>query len=440
MPTTRTYAPRRDVAIPMTDGVRLRADVWLPDIRDAVPVLLQRMPYDKSSSSMSQHIVGLEIPRALDAGFAVVVQDTRGRYASDGDFDAFVHEAADGRDTIAWLLEQDFCDGDVFMYGASYIGATQLLAASTVPAGLRGIAPQLTSSDYDDGWTYRGGALQLGFVLLWIIESLAPPDLDRRTGSRTASRALLAELMRDPWRAMTRLPLRTPELEELAPYLRAWLAHPARDGFWNAIDPSARYGRMEAAGLHIGGWNDIFVDGTLRNFTGLSRHAATEAARRHQYLIVGPWSHGNLTAFQGDGWHGYPADAAAVDLTATHLELFSALAEGREPNLPKARIFFTGTDTWHDLESWPPTGTSEQCWLLTGARELVPDGDVAPPSSVTYRSDPADPRRWAGPPSCPGCFSPETPGHGIRRPSRPAATCSSSPPPPWKPIWRLPGR
>src|SRR5262249_53751408 len=156
-------------------------------------------PYDKSSSFMAQHIVGLEIVRALDAGFAVVVQDTRGRFASEGEFDPFVHEAADGRDTIAWVREQDFCGGDVFMYGASYFAATQMLAAAVAPEGLRGIAPQLTTSEYYENWTYRGGALQLGFVLLWIMESLAGPDLDRRPG---VSRELLDELRRDPWRAM----------------------------------------------------------------------------------------------------------------------------------------------------------------------------------------------------------------------------------------------
>jgi putative CocE/NonD family hydrolase len=127
--TGRDVIVRRDVEVPMSDGVLLRADLWLPASGGPVPVLLQRLPYDKSSSFMAQHIIGLEILRAVDAGFAVVVQDTRGRFASDGDFEPFRHETADGRDTVAWVRDQDFCDGNVFMYGASYIGATQLLAS-----------------------------------------------------------------------------------------------------------------------------------------------------------------------------------------------------------------------------------------------------------------------------------------------------------------------
>ncbi|GAA2214231.1 CocE/NonD family hydrolase [Nonomuraea monospora] len=384
-----TYTVRRDADVPMSDGVLLRADIWLPDRDGPVPVLLERMPYDKSSSFMAQHIVGLEIVRALDAGFAVVVQDTRGRYASEGDFDPFTHEAADGADTIAWLLEQDFCDGQVFMYGASYIGATQLLAASAAPKGLRAIAPQLTSSDYYESWTYRGGALQLGFVLLWIIESLAPLDLDRRPPD-AALAALLADLRENPWRAMDLLASRRAELEALAPYLRDWLAHPSRDGFWAAIDPSRAYGRMDVAGLHIGGWHDIFLDGTLRNYRGLTEHAPTEEARARQYLVIGPWSHGNLSEWQGDGWHGYDAGSGALDLTATHLEFFSAIAAGREPDLPKARIFFTGADTWHDLPSWPPPGTTPTSWALR-ADGVLTQGPAGEQAALTYRSDPANP-------------------------------------------------
>ncbi|GAA0234229.1 CocE/NonD family hydrolase [Actinomadura nitritigenes] len=387
----RAYTLRRDVDVPMRDGVNLCTDIWLPEGDGPFPVLLQRMPYDKSSSFMAQHIIGLEIVRALDAGFAVVVQDTRGRYASEGVFIPFAYEADDGRDTIAWLLEQDFCDGGVFMYGASYIGATQLLAASVAPKGLRAIAPQLTASDYYESWTYRGGALQLGFVLLWIIESLAPPDLDRR-GSAEASRELLAELGKDPWSMMDRLPLRRPDLQALAPYVRDWLDHPARDEFWDAIDPSRAYGRMDVAALHIGGWNDIFLEGTLRNFERLGAEAATDDARRRQYLVVGPWSHGNVSAWQGDGWHGYGAEA---DLTAMHLEFFSALAEGREPNLPKARIFFTGPDTWHDLPSWPPPATTPTSWTLDAGGRLTRDG-TGDPATLTYRSDPANPVPTAG--------------------------------------------
>lgn len=381
---------RRDVEVPMSDGVVLRADLWLPADGDPCPVLLQRLPYDKSSSFMAQHIVGLEIPRALDSGFAVVVQDTRGRFASDGDFSPFVREAADGRDTIAWLRDQDFCSGDVFMYGASYIGATQLLAAATVPDGLRGIAPQLTTADYYENWTYRGGALQLGFLLLWLIESLAGPDLARRPA---ASRALLDQLAADPWQAMTRLPLRDPALADLAPYLADWLAHPARDDFWNAIDPSRAFAEMDVAGLHVGGWNDLFIEGTLRAFHGMSA-----AGRRPQHLVVGPWSHGNVSAWQGETWHGYAADAGAVDLTALHLSFFGALAAGRDPDLPVARIFFTGENRWHDLPSWPPPGVVTRSWLLTAAGELAPDTDV-PAGTLRFRSDPADPVPTVGGPT-----------------------------------------
>lgn len=392
MPPDMTFSIRRDVQVAMSDGVTLRADVYVPTTPDPVPTLLQRLPYDKSASLMAQHIVGLEVVRALDAGFAVVIQDTRGRYSSDGEFDAFVHEARDGADTIAWVRDQAFSDGQVFMYGASYIGATQLLVAATRPEGLRGIAPQLTTSDYREGWTYRGGALQLGFVLLWIIESLAGPDLLRRPASdRVASQQLLDELMEDPLAAMERLPLLDEAMADLAPYFATWLSHPAADEFWGSISPHASAGEMDVAGLHIGGWNDIFVDGTVKSYLGMRQGAATVEARESQYLVVGPWSHGNMSDWQGVNWHGYSSHAGAVDLTALHLEFFSAIAQGRAPDLPRVQIFTTGVDEWRTHEDWPIPHTVKQEWYVgsggSGGHELT----QAPPETSSHHEFVADP-------------------------------------------------
>jgi uncharacterized protein len=157
----RRYSILRDVLVPMRDGVGLATDVYLPEGSRPFPTLLQRTPYDKSAAFGGQYIVGMEIIRALDAGFAVVVQDTRGRYASQGEFEPFVHEGEDGVDTLAWIRGQDFSDGKVASYGASYVGATQMLLAMHGAEGHAAMAPFLTTGDYHDHWTYRGGALQL---------------------------------------------------------------------------------------------------------------------------------------------------------------------------------------------------------------------------------------------------------------------------------------
>lgn len=399
------YRLGRGVAIPMRDGVALSADVWTPEGEGPWPTLLQRLPYDRSNSFQAQHIAALEVVRAVDAGFAVVLQDTRGRYASGGSFAPFVHEAPDGEDTIAWLREQPFCDGTVGMYGASYNGATQLLAASRAPRGLRAIAPQLTGADYRDGWTYRGGALQLGFVLLWIVESLAPPDVARMEPGpeRAAAERALAELQADPAAAFARLPLASPDLTLLAPYAAEWLRGPAPSRYWEEISPASRYGAFDVAALHVAGWHDIFLEGSLRNYVGLRSGAATAWARDHQHLVIGPWSHGNPSDWQGDRWHGYAGAIGALDPTAMQLELFAAALAGRPPELPRVRLFTTGVDRWREEDEWPLARARERVLHLRSDGDAAGAGGTladAPPSGAEppdrWISDPLDPVPSAG--------------------------------------------
>lgn len=393
---TQSVRLHRNVPVEMTDGTALATDVWLPDETarsGGRPALLQRLPYDKSSSFMAQHVIGMEIPRALDAGFAVVVQDTRGRYCSGGRFDPFVHEARDGADTIAWIRAQPWSDGRVAMYGASYIGATQLLAATEAPEGLGALAPQLTSLSLRDPWTYRAGALQLGFVLLWLIESLAPADLDRLpSADRAELDAVLDGLRADPAAAMSRLPLLTPELERLAPYVAEWLRHPARDDWWQAFDPAERADEIDVPALHIAGTSDIFCEGSLAAYRAMRGGPAGDG----QYLVLGPWSHGNTTDWQGERWLGYDAASAALDLTGLQLEFFRAVLDGRAPDMPRVRYFATGADEWREAADWPVPGTEQVALHLRAGGRLAaaaPDGEEAPDS---YVSDPRNPVPTAG--------------------------------------------
>src|SRR5262249_48742756 len=156
------------------DGVRLAADVYLPADGASYPAILFRSPYGKDMTVEPDDLAAL-----TRADYAVVVQDTRGRFASEGSFNPFVYEASDGGDTIAWLASQAWTTGDVAMAGASYYGATQWMAAARTPPALRAIAPRVTSSSYYEGWSYQGGALQLGFLLCWTLGSLALPEVAR---------------------------------------------------------------------------------------------------------------------------------------------------------------------------------------------------------------------------------------------------------------------
>ena len=198
----------RDVPVPMRDGTVLRADVWIPDRGDPVPVLLERLPYDKSVSVVTTVEAGIDPLRAVDAGYAVVIQDTRGRYASDGEFAPYVHELRDGADTVQWCAELPFSNGRVGMFGASYFGMTQLLAAAAAPPALQALVPTITGSDFYEGWTYQGGAFQLGFAQLWAFLVLAPDLIARLPADeRHVYEEALSEALRDSWQTYGRLPL-----------------------------------------------------------------------------------------------------------------------------------------------------------------------------------------------------------------------------------------
>jgi len=390
-----TVVVERDVEIPLRDGTVTRADVWRPAGDGRWPALLQRTPYDKGASLISVVLVGLEPLHAVEAGFCVVVQDTRGRAASDGSFNVFTQEADDGADSIEWVAAQDWCDGDVCMHGASYIGTTQLLAATRGPPALRAIAPSLTGADYYDGWTYQGGALQLGFVLLWAMEDLGAAELFRRRANGEDVDALevaLFELLTDPWLAY-RSPCDGPmaAVRELVPDLSDWLAHAERDAYWAQRSVAEHYDEIEVPSLHIGAWHDILLPGTLRNYGALRASGKAE-----QRLLIGPWAHGNLTDSVGEADYGPAGSAFALDLTAVQLDWFEHVLDGTAAELPPVRVFVMGRNEWRDEEEWPPARARTVDLFLRSDANLSREPPADGERPDRFRYDPADPVPTAG--------------------------------------------
>src|SRR6478735_8415882 len=216
----------RGVTVTMRDGVILRADIYRPNVDGQFPVLLQRTPYNKSGG------VGFGLKAAVH-GFVVIVQDVRGRYTSDGEFYTFKHESDDGFDTVEWAAALPYSNGKVGMWGGSYVGATQMLAAIAHPPHLAGICPVVTASNYHDGWTYQGGAFEQWFDQNWTTQ-LATNTLWRliakNTNALVGAHAL--PLTQYPSFNYAALPAGAASTAELAPYYLDWLAHPEYDAYW----------------------------------------------------------------------------------------------------------------------------------------------------------------------------------------------------------------
>jgi uncharacterized protein len=287
----------RDVPITMRDGVVLYADVFRPDDDERHPVLLLRTPYNKADYLNTQNEV--DIITATSNGYVVVMNDVRGRYASEGEFKPFHQEIDDGYDTVEWCGAQPWSNGKVGMFGTSYVGATQWLAAISAPPSLRCIVPCFTASDYYEGWTYQGGAFEWGFMCNWVLPYFSGGDL-WRLNDRTPlpdyeeRRLALISAIDTMVETVKTLPLNDfPIDHQMSPYLREWLAHPERDDFWKAVSIEDRHAGIRVPAYNHGGWFDIFLEGTIRNFTGVRAHGATDEARNGSRLTIGAWTHTN---------------------------------------------------------------------------------------------------------------------------------------------------
>ena len=169
MPDSVSLKVETNLPAVMRDGTTLYADVYRPDGPGPFPTILQRTPYDKTAALSSQM---MDPMKTAKAGFALIIQDTRGRYTSGGEFYCFVDDINDGYDSVEWAASLPWSSGKVGMVGTSYVGATQWLAAISAPPHLAAIAPNVTASNYHDGWTYQGGAFELGFNMSWTLLQL----------------------------------------------------------------------------------------------------------------------------------------------------------------------------------------------------------------------------------------------------------------------------
>jgi uncharacterized protein len=391
----------RNVPAKMRDGVTLRADIYRPNVEGKFPVLLVRTPYDKTQEMN----FGL---KAAARGYVVVAQDVRGRYASEGEWYPFKNESLDGYDTVEWAAALPYSTGKVGMFGGSYVGATQYLAAIAHPPHLAGISPNVTASNYHEGWTYQGGAFEQWFDESWTT-GLATDTMHRRVDSSGHAVAWTTKL------PLTSYPVLDPvSVTGVAPYFTDWLAHPAYDEYWKQISIEEHYAQIQVPVFGFGAWYDLFLGGTLRNYQRLKTEAGTDAARIGQRLLVYVGGHAGDAQDRKIGAVDF-GDKAPFDLDDAVLRWYDTLLKGQRNGVDRdkpVRIFVMGKNEWRDEDDWPLTRASKTSYYLhsagaansssgNGVLNATPPAEEKPDHFIY---DPENPAPTIGGPLCCGAL------------------------------------
>lgn len=388
-------AERREVACAMRDGTRLRTVLLLPHGAGPWPALLTRHPYDVTRDEQEGM---LDVGRLVAAGYLVALQDVRGRYGSEGVFQPCTQEVADGADAVAWLAALPECTGAVGMWGASYASETQFSALLGGAPALRAMAPAVSPAmSALDGFRFRGGVPEIGSTLAWTHYAIAP-DLITRIGSaegRESERSRWEETeralaSRDAFRAGALNA--APDAEAIVTWGLDRLREPLDSESHRAGKIVDRIEAVDVPVLLVGGWFDVFLGSTLEIYRRLLRRAKA-AGGPVPHLLVGPWSHDNMSGriAGADFGPGSSADdlGDGDDLTERHIRWFDAALRGGTADTPPVRVFLMGADRWIGAEEFPPRDTRTLELHLSAGGTLTAD----PPEHGEQRltSDPAAP-------------------------------------------------
>jgi uncharacterized protein len=393
------------VAMKTRDGVTLYADIYRPKSSDKFPIILMRTPYDKSVNWAASPAFKI-VPR----GYVFIVQDVRGRYTSEGEWYPFRHEQADGYDAVEWAASLPFSNGKIGMMGGSYVGATQMLAAIGAPPHLAGIAPEITASNYHDNWTYQAGAFEQWFDQNWttqLARNTLDHVIDKNTDARVAAPAL--PLASYPVFNFGQLPADAQLTAEIAPYYLDWLAHPDYDNYWKQWSIEEHFSDITVPVLNVGGWYDIFSDGTLHNYMGVKAHGATETARKEQHLLMQIGGHAGFGRKIGDVDFGpHALENPYVDVVLDWYDyLFKGIHNQFATDKP-VKLFVMGANEYRQEDDWPPPEAQYVKYFLhSGGKANSPRGNGSlstylPKSepSDSYVYDPGDPVPTIGGPLC----------------------------------------
>ena len=348
--------PRNDiqienrVGVPMRDGVILYADIFRPAGEGKYPVLVSRTPYS-TERSPSSYKSGVYFAQR---GYVFVYQDVRGRHESEGKWEPFRDDIEDGYDTIEWAAKQPWSTGKVGMQGGSYLGHVQWRAAMASPPHLVTIFPQVASTSLYHDWITLNGGWRLSFNFGWgavrqesrIMQNVGPHNM----GDGVERISYDNVLMHTPLNTMQ------PLVGRDAQFYKDWLAHPDYDDYWKKINVEEVFEKIGVPAHTLGGWFDIFSQGTLRGYVGMSKQGKTATARKGSNIIIGPWGHGPSQK-TGDLDFG---EIALVDSKAVSLRWYDYWLKGMDNGVdkePPVKFFTMGSNYWRWENEYPVAGT-----------------------------------------------------------------------------------
>ncbi|HWB85819.1 MAG TPA: CocE/NonD family hydrolase [Bryobacteraceae bacterium] len=347
--------------IPMRDGVHLAANIFRPGT-GRVPTILVRTPYGKGTALSPAYRT------FVDHGYAVVMQDVRGRYESEGNFRPLQQEPQDGNDTLNWIAHQPWSNGKIGMTGGSYVGIVQWKVAVLNNPHLKAIfAAVAGDDDYRDRFYSAGGAMKVGQRLEWMAENMKVPGY-----------------IPDFHKFVRHLPLLTADVAATGRTSRMFqdaARHSAFDSFWRAISTREQLQKIHVPIFSVGGWYDNFVESDLEAYSALRKSSGLNR------ILIGPWPHNMSYKFAGVDFGPH----AAIPVRGLQLQWFDQWLMGKDTPMvsrPPAKIFLMGVNEWREYHEWPPEGVRrEEYYLESGAHANTLNGDGTLKRTARHHAD-----------------------------------------------------
>jgi putative CocE/NonD family hydrolase len=377
---------KKKAMMPMRDGVKLATDLYFPEgLEEKLPCILIRTPYKKESSELDGKFYAAR-------GYAVAIQDVRGRYASEGEWKPFVNEGQDGYDAIEWLAAQSWSDGKVGMVGGSYLGWVQFWAAVKKPPHLVTIIPNVVPPDPFYNIPYEYGSFFVLGALWWaeMVEKEAASDITMKTFFEVSGRDYEKDLDHLP---IVDLDLRI--FGKKNPYWREWVEHNTNDSYWERANYLDRLKNLDIPVFLQSGWLDGDTIGSKLAYLRLK-----ESKNKNIKLILGPWGHSDLAiSFSGRDL----GEEGAVDLPALYLRWFDFWLKGIDNKVleePLVRLYAINSKKWLEADTYPlPQTRFTKLYLSSteGANTLEGDGRLTwkllegSREYDSYTYDPGDP-------------------------------------------------